>query len=75
MLILIIFEEMLWKLVGIDVDFKIPTWTWILKQPTSQTHTPQVLIRRSYRAFGVSKDSVIRIERKEAAFLLGGLWM
>ena len=25
----------------------------------------QVLLRRSYRAFGVSKDSAIRIEKKE----------
>ena len=42
-----------------------------LQKPTQL----QVLIRRSYRAFGVSKDSVIRIEQKEAAFLQGGLWM
>ena len=47
--------------------------TWNLNQPTFQKDkkqsTLQVLIRRSYRAFGVSKDSVIRIERKEARWM------
>jgi len=38
-----------------------------LSQKEIEVKALEVLIRRSYRAFGVSKDSVIRIERKEAS--------